>query len=281
MWFILVIISALTVSISNIFRRVLMREKDSDPLSSTILFMFIVAAITFIFAFMFGFNIPPFFQYPLNFILSTVLWAMSTIAYFYAAKYIEASKITIIASLGAVVSIIAGIIFLGERFTVNHLVGAIMVLYSVYLINKETIKVKNNKGLIFALFAMTFSATAVVSDTYILRHYDAISYTPVISILPAFLLLVIRPKAVLRFKKLIDIKYLRNMLFLGLFYGVQAIAYYLALNLGANISQVSPIAKIEIIFTVLLSALFLKETKNLKIKIISAIIATFGVLFLR
>ena len=63
-------------------------------------------------------------------------------------------------------------------------------------------------------------------------------------------------------------------------YAVQAITYYEAIGHGANASQVAPIIKSEIVLTVFLATIILKETDNLSRKIVSAILVTIGVFLL-
>jgi len=50
---------------------------------------------------------------------------------------------------------------------------------------------------------------------------------------------------------------------------------------GANITQLSPIGRASIIITVILSALFFGERKQLARKVISAVLVSIGVLLLR
>lgn len=71
------------------------------------------------------------------------------------------------------------------------------------------------------------------------------------------------------------------MLFLTIFYSAQAVAYYLALQVGANASQLAPIYKSNIILTVLLAVIFLKEKENLTRKLSSAALVTIGVLMIK
>ena len=133
----------------------------------------------------------------------------------------------------------------------------------------------------FALSGQVSYAIAIVSDTYILEAYDAVSYTPVISLLPGIILLVLNPGVIKKFKKYTKISYLKNLSFFGFFYSIQAICYYVALNKGADLSQIAPIFRAEIIFTVILATMFLKERDNLFIKFLAAFIAILGVFMIK
>ncbi|SMP19089.1 EamA-like transporter family protein [Laceyella tengchongensis] len=54
----------------------------------------------------------------------------------YALSKIEASRMSVFANLGTVVSIIAGAIFLGEEITVHHLIGSALIIAGVIGANR-------------------------------------------------------------------------------------------------------------------------------------------------
>jgi len=67
------------------------------------------------------------------------------------------------------------------------------------------------------------------------------------------------------------------MLVFTFFYAIQAITYYLAINSGAALSQMAPISKASIVLTVFLSFVFLKETENIKTKLLALAVVLIGV----
>lgn len=278
-WYIFALISVLSISVANIYQRVVMKERESDPLGSAIVFQFLLAAITGVFALWKGFVAPPIYLFPFNFVISAVFYAGGTLALFYAAKRIEASEITIISSLGMIVTILVAIIFLHESFTFIQGIGTIMILLSVFFVQNK-IGISANKGTFFAALGTSLYAVAVVSDTYILKRYDAISYAPVMSVLPGIVLLIIQPRVIYRIKNILSAAYLKNMFLYGFFYGIQSVTYYLALSLGANASRMAPISRSQIILTVILGAIVLHERKHIVIKLLGAVIVTFGILLL-
>ena len=76
-------------------------------------------------------------------------------------------------------------------------------------------------------------------------------------------------------------KHLSHLFIYSFFYALSAITFYLALDAGASISQLSPISRASIIVTVILSAFFLNERKDMGKKILSALLVSAGVLLLR
>jgi uncharacterized membrane protein len=280
-WFIWILISVVATAGSNIFQRVLMREKDSDPYGTAVIFQFVIALFSGIFAVWSGFVFPPIGTYFWNFLAGTFLWGIGSLLLFYAYQIVEASEIVIISALGSIVTILTAVMLLGETFTIQKVFGTVLILASIVLINWKKGAVTLGKGTAYAIIATVLYGCAVTNDAFILRTYNAISYTPVISLLPGILLLVFRPWAAASVLRLANKKFLKNMTLLGIFYAAQSVAYYIALQSGRNASQIAPIYKSNIILTVLLSIIFLKERKNIGLKLFTGVVVTLGVLLIK
>lgn len=280
-WFVWILLSVVMTAGSNIFQRVLMRKKDNDPYGTTVIFQFATALLTGVFALWSGFVMPPVGHYFWNFLLGTILWGGGSLLLFYAYELLGASEITIISAFGSIITIVSSIIFLGETFTIQKTIGTVFILSSIWLIHRKKGAFVLGRGTLYALIASVCYGFAVTNDAFILRTYDAVSYTSVISLFPGLLLLAFRPKSVRSFSRFRDKAFLKNMTFLTVFYSAQAIAYYIALQQGGNASQIAPIYKSNIILTVLLAMAFLKERDNLLLKIGSAVLVTSGILLIR
>lgn len=279
-WFLFALISICAMAVANIYQKMAMKEEESDPLAASIFFQFVLAGITGIFAWFYGFQAPPFAQFPLNFAISAVFYAAGTLLIFKAIKDIEASELAILTAFSAIVTISGAMIFLGESFSWRQGVGTALILLAIILVQKKT-GLSGRRGMWLALLGESFYAVAVVSDTHILKTYDAVSYTPVMSLLPGIILLALNPQVVGKFKQYAKISYIKNLFLFSLFYGIQAVCYYAALNLGANASQMAPLFRAEIILTVILAVIFLQEKENMPTKILGAIIAAVGVILIR
>lgn len=280
-WFIWILISVITTAIANIFQRVLMREKDNDPYGTTVIFLFAAAFLTGLFALWKGFVYPPIGAHVWNFAGSMFCWGVGTIFLFLAYQVLGSSEVAIISAFGSVVTIITALMFLGETFTFQKSIGVLLIICSILLLNLKKGMSFFNKGMIYALISTILFGVAVTNDAFILRSYDAVSYTSVSLLLPALLLLILRPKTVSTFKRLGNNLYTKHQFFVAIFYSAQAIAYYVALQMGRNSSQIAPIYKSNIILTVILAMIFLKERDNKWMKLCSAILVTVGVLLIK
>ena len=275
---ILVFISVISISIANLYQRIAMKEESSDAYAGAILFQFILAILTGIFALYKGFNIPP-VTLTGYFIVSTILYGLGTLAYFKSIKLIEASESIILGSIGSIITVITAFIFLGERLNSQQLVGVILILLSMVAISLKK-KINFNRGTIYSLIGTTLYGLAVTNDVYLLQSYDAISYVPIMSFLPGLFLLSLKPSAIKSILMTIKQPSIRPLMLYCFFYGIQAVTYYVAIESGALVSQMTLISKAQIFLTVILAAIFLGETDNLKKKIFSTLLATIGVYLL-
>lgn len=280
-WVVWILISVSALAISNIFQRILMKDEGSDPVAYTVVFLFVLGVMTGIFAAFKGFVFPPLSDYWFNFLLSSPLYAIGTVIWFKALQKIGSAEATILSSFGAVATIGSAMIFLGEQFVLRQAIGVLLILVSIYLLNKIKGKLQFTTHHFLALLSSVCYGFAITNDAYIIGSgYDAVSYVPIISFFPAVILLAVRPTILSRMKTYMTPSFLKNMFFVTFFYSVQAVTYFVAYESGGNASQIAPISKSSIILTVLLAVIFLKERKNIWRKILSTLLVTAGVLLI-
>lgn len=277
LWFALVSVTAF--SISTLLQRVVMREESSDPITSSVLFQLLMTVLSIPVALYFGFHIPAVNLWPF-FIISAVLYAFGTLSFFRASQELEASESSILAGVGALVTIIASYVFLAERFTALQLGGVALILSAVVLVNYQRRGIVFKRGTWYALLGATCYGLAVVSDGYILRTFDTFSFLPIMNILPATVLLIAYPK---KLPKLIrDMRHInRNLIMYSAVYVVAAETFYYPLKNGALVSQMSTIMRASIILTVVLGMILLRERTNVLKKFAGAILTTIGILLIR
>jgi len=278
-WFFFALISVVSISVANLIQKTLMKNSDADPYSFTIVFTFMCAIITAVFALIKGFNPPPIKDLGYNFIISALFYGFGMVLTFKALKTLDASENILLAPLGTIVTIASAVILLNESFGLMKIIGATLIFIPIFLLSK-TYRFKFNKGIFFAACSAILFGLAVTNDAFILKTYDAVSYTPIIFLLPCIILILTKPLSLQKFKSIIISKQINSILLFSLFYSLQAITYYLALDSGSGASNLSAIFKAETMLTVILAATFLKETRNLNFKITGAISTTLGVLLL-
>ncbi|HBD02185.1 MAG: hypothetical protein UX38_C0002G0024 [Microgenomates group bacterium GW2011_GWC1_46_16] len=278
-WYLYTVISIFSIAIGNLYQRIAMKEEESNPYAGSIIFQFVLTILTGIFALIKGFEFPP-----INligyFLISTLFYGFGTLSYFHALKHIEASESTILTSIGGMVTIISAYIFLGERLTLFQLLGFVFIIASVGIVSASNRGIRWNRGIIYAIVGTSLYGLAVTNDTFILRSYDAISYTPVISFLPGLLLVLLKPSSYKSVIETLNNKRIRPLFLYCFFYAVQAVTYYLALESGAMASQMAILFKTEIILTIILAAVFLHERSHLLRKFVATVLVLVGAYFL-
>lgn len=280
-WFIWAVISLIGSAISNIARKVLMKNDKNDPIATSILFQLFGAIIIGVFAFAHGFVLPPIANYPLNYLLAACVWGLATLCLFKSYQYIEASEATILTTFESVVTIAASMIFLKNSFTTFNLIGTILIISSIVLIYGESKKMKFNQGVFYALGYALFAGIGVTNDAFLLKTSSTLPFLTIDFLLPGIFLAIVRPQA---FKKMGGL-FRKNVFFkffiLIFCYSLAAIAFFFSLESGAQPSQLGPLTQASVIVTVILAAVFLGEKDNLLRKIVSAILVILGVIFLK
>jgi drug/metabolite transporter (DMT)-like permease len=275
----LMLIEVVAISVAVLFQRLAMKGEDSDPVLSTIIFQLLLGVVLIPFTFIKGFIWPPLSELWPFFLLSTILYAVGSVMIFESVKLIEASEMTILFGMGAIVAMISAYLFLGERLTLFQYLGSILVLLSILLVQYRGKKLVFNRGAILALVSACFFAFATTSDAFIIKNYDAISYASVMTLFPGLMLCLMYPKKLLQLPKAVKTVN-KNLIAYTLIYSVGTVTFYTALGKGAMLSQVSIIGKTNIILTVVLAAVFIKERDSLWRKILAALICMVGVILM-
>lgn len=276
-WLLAILINVVAISVAYLFQRLAMKKEDSDPILSTIIFQFLLGFVTIPFAIAQGFSWPNWAELWPYFLFSTTMYALGSVMFFKSIKLIEASEMTILAGAGAIVTMFCAYIFLSERLVMSQYFGASLVVLSILLVQYRKQKFVFSKGAILALVATSLFAFGTISDMLIIKTHDAISYAGLMSLFPGLMLCLMYPKKVKELPKAIK-TINKNLIAYALIYSIGVITFYAALAKGAMLSQVSVISKTNIVLTVILAAIFIKERDHLWRKVIAAVICMVGVI---
>ena len=279
-WLLYSLIGVVGSSFTSVMRKALMKDDKADAYASAIAFQFLGFVMILLFSLLNGFTLPPIQTYWLNYLAQALLWGLTTVFLFKANKYLEAGQVTIIYSFASVVGIVSAILFLHDSLTITQIWGTILILFSVILVFWQKGKLQLNRGVWYMLATCICSGIAVTNDAFLLKTTDVFSMLVVGWLSPGLFLLLIYPKAVMKLKYYWHPKRFSSLFWFTLLYALSGISFYLAIEAGGQVSQVSPISNASIILTILLSALFLKEHDNLLKKLIASVLVMFGVLLL-
>lgn len=279
-WIILVLASVLLFSLASVLQRVLMKDKHQDAYASSILFQLLGAVVLGVVAHTQGFVWPPLSQYPIHFLLLAGLYGAGTLCLFNAYKYLEASEITIITSVRAIITIVSAVLILGEVFNILNGIGVFLIFISVFMVTQKQGKFKLNRGYLYALGMTVCYGLALTNDTFLLKHANVYSFAAIGSLLPGLFLMIVNPKKIAELKIFAEPKTFIKILVLVVAQTSAGLLFYLALSQGATASQATPILQVSVIVTVLLAAVFLGETERLVKKLVAAVLVSVGVILL-
>ncbi|HSX06104.1 MAG TPA: DMT family transporter [Candidatus Saccharimonadia bacterium] len=277
-WQLLTALSVLMFSISVLLRRVLLYHYKSDPLAYVIIFQGLVGILTGIYAIIHGFHAPDFTKYWLAILITSLLYAAAHIVSTRAFRQLEASVFSVLFATSAIWTMIAGLFLFNDQITSLQLAGVLLVFVSVSILVERT-GLKIDIGTSLGLLTGMLFGLATAGWTYVGRHADVPSWTAISFLAPSLLLLVARPKSVLKMKPLLSGQLLGRMVLLGIIFSISSLASLFAYTKG-NVNLVAALQQTSIIVTTLLAIVFLHERKSLWRKGIAASICFVAVLLI-
>lgn len=281
-WFILTIISALTGSLTRILQKILLKNKDSDTFAFGFVFQITVSVIFLLYTFFTKtLEFPNLSGLGFNIFIMTLFYCLGNILTFKAFKVAEASEVAVIFASNTVWSVVAALVILGEKLTIKNIFGIILVVLGVVAINISKSSWKINKGHLYAILGALLFGIAFTNDAYIIDRYKSISSYMIIAFsFPALATIAIQPKSMINIPQYTNRKIFSKLLICATFYAFSALTIFAAYKAGGPASIISPIQQTSIIFTVILSYLFLKEKDRLINKLAGMLLTFLGVLLL-
>lgn len=277
-WQFFLVLSILLFSLNSLFHKVIMREEQSDPYAQTIAFYGLVGIITWILTFFQGgfhylipFHLLPYFL-PLM-ICST----LASVLVFTAMKRIDGSEVSILIATQRLWIVIAAVFFLAEPFSSRKLLGTIIILsgIAIALWKKKRFVINSAVGLV--LVAAMLYGLAETASFYLLREMDALSLIVYISLVPALMLMLIRPASIPHLRFYLKRKYAVAIFLVSLNDTFATLFAYLSYQVGRNATQIGPLLATNTMLSVVLAIVFLKERTHMVQKVIGAAVVVGGI----
>lgn len=283
MWFYLSLFSLLLFSLSSILQRKLLRDITAlNPVVFGFIFQVLVGLFAIPIFLIYGGVISDSYTIWKYIIIAGVLYSFSNFLLYHAIKITEISRVSVIGSSRSLWVLLGSILILNEKISAFNFIGVFLIVLSLALIFwKSKKQTGGNKGQKFALLAVFFSGFAVVIDGLILRDFSVAFYLIISSLFTGFGTLAIKPKSITKIKPFIKIKTFIPIVLSAIFFAFGAFLMYTSYQIGGKMSSVLPITQTTAVLTIFLSALLLKETKDLPKKIIALGLCILGIYFLR
>lgn len=273
-------ICVLGLSISIVLQRVLIHKYKVDPFGYAVVFQALVGLLLMVPALTYGFKLPGIEIVWLPAIIAIISYGIGHVVYAKTLQRVEASAFSMLFATHAVWVMILGIILFQETLTVLQVIGTILIFLSILVITRNFRSIFRDKGTLYGLLTGLLFGIAITAWSYVGRYTDTLSWAAISFIIPAFFVLLIRPKTIHSIRPLLTSHILSRLIVLGIFYGIGAFTMLLAYKYG-DFAVVSPLRQAGVVVTVLLALSFLPtERNNITKKILAAIICTVGVVLI-
>jgi len=276
-WQLLVGLSVLLFSINGLLHRVLMKDDASDPYAQTVAFSGLVGFFAFVIVLFQG-GLQPFtsLQQFLLFLPMVALGSCGTLCVFKGLKLVEASEYSILLTSSRLWFMAGTLLFLGEAFSLQKIIGGVLVIVGVIIAQWNKGKFVINTGAFYILLAAFLYASADVISFIIVRNFDAASLIVYGCMFVVISFLIIRPKTIKKLSFYKTPKRGINIIIVSLNDSLASIFVFMAYQIGRNALQIGPLSATQTLVTVLLSWIILRDTTNVPQKILGAIVTVVG-----
>lgn len=281
-WLLLVLISAITSSLSRVLQRVLLKDRNSNPFAFAFVFQLLLAFLFFLYTWITGtLQFPDLSGLVFNLIVMALLYGLMNIFLTYAFKLAEASEASIIFASSTLWSVLSAVFLLHEKLNSLKIIGIAIIIAGLVAVNYTNSKWKLNKGHLYAFLAALCFGIAFTNDAFIITRFTSTaSYILLSFVLSSFAVLVMRPQLVKTIPYYLTTKIIPKLIICGVFYAVGIFTIFEAYKQGGPVSIISPISQSSLIVTVVISYYFLNEKNNLLNKVVGTIFMFGGVLLL-
>ena len=280
-WQLLISISILLFSFNGLFHRTLMKEENSDPIAQTIAFyglggIFIILLL----AFRGGFQYQPILHNIPLILVYTVFATAAPVLAFKALKSIGTSENSILSSSARLWVVLGAFFFLHEPFSMQKIVGTVVILGGIIISQWRKEKIDINKGMFYALIAAVAYAIAETISYDLLRSFNVLSYSVLSCFLPVIALIILMPRSLRKLSFYRKPSRAINISIVSVNDTIGTVCVFLAYQVGRNAAQIGPLLATQTILSVILAILILKERDHMVNKIIGAVVVVIGVVLL-
>ncbi len=225
-----------------------------------------------------------------NLVLMTIFYTAVNLSNFNALKHIDSSKFSIISSTSNIFVIIFSSIFLSKSILPYQFIGVLLVFAGIVILNYRLFKASSLKeimklgvGEILALIGAISLGAGITNDSFLITKIDLYLYLSIAFLLPALVMPLISLKSFSDIEGIKNFIRFDNLKWAGAFaisYTLQAYTFYRAIETAQNPALVASVTLSSMIFIGIGAYIFLKERKDLGIKLVSALLTVMGLLII-
>ena len=278
-WQIALFIYIFAFSTASLLQRSIAKKKNVDPISLSVTLQVLAGILLGVVVLIRGFDLSGIFLLWLSFALMILLHGVGNICRYKALKEVKVSEFSIIYQISTVTAVVAAIALLNENFLFTQVVGLVLVLIAALMVTWKNTKIRFSKGELYALLTAILFGLAFVNDAYILRSFDALTFTFLAFLIPGLLTGVIYRRKI-NISTFLERQALARIGPAVVFDVAATLSIYIAYQIGRNAAQISSISPTTTIVVVILAAIFLREREQIPKKIIAAALSVVGVILL-
>lgn len=282
-WYVLAFSSIVFNAIVDSVRRVLLSGKNKiDYYSTAFLLSFVTTIALAVYAATTNFIMPPIQDFKLLFAVNIIAGIVGLLTSQAGLSLIGVSEYTILMTSRQIVTWLASITFLGIGLSLQQGVGSVIILLALVLAfsTKKVWQQNSPRGIFFTLLTAVIYGLAFLIDLLIYRKSDPTSYLLLGYGLTVIVLFICRPKVIRTLAFINFSKRGAGIIIIGVLSGLSSVLLFTALKKIDNAPLVSGLTQIQIIVSVVVGIIILRERANLKQKLIGAGLATIGAILI-
>ncbi len=294
MWLVLVVFSAISLGIYNIFQKISLNGNAIVP----VLFLSMVGASILLVPFQVVSLVAPellidtiYFVPKVDLHTHLLIFVKSLIicfAWFFGYAAMKNLPLTIISPIKAaqpIFTVLGAVLIFSERLNIYQTIGVVVTLLFFYgfsvLGKKEGFSFRSNKWIWFMIISILFGVSSGLYDKYLMRQYDRMAIQVFFTYYQVFIMSFVMlflwyPQR----KKSTPFTWRWSIIFISVFILLTDFFYFYALSLPDSLlAIISPLRRTGMIVPFIYGAVVYRE-KNLKWKLVCLIGLLVGVYFL-
>lgn len=282
-WYVYALSGVTVLALSDVIRRVALSHKNKlDFYSSAFLLSVSTGLGLLIYNLIFGFTLPPVQNFlpifALNILLAFAGWLTSQ----KALTHIGVGEYTILLTSRLVVTWIASVILFGIGLSLLESIGALVIVAAIVVVffRRGIFKDQSGTGVLFAAITAFIYGIGILTDQIIYREAEPASYLLVTFLINSLIFVLLRPRVAGSLKHLTRPGHRHHYLGFGILCSIGLTLIFTSLKIADNAPLVSALFLLQIIASVMLGSILLKERSNMLRKTIGSILAFVGALII-
>lgn len=276
MAYLFIIISTILLTVFNLFSRSSL-SKTNHEFAYTVIWQLASAFIALLFLPFSTFTIGLNGNGIILFLVSIIFWGVADAFLFSAYKYEEASVLSAVFPFNYAIAFLTSVLLFKSHLSIVTITGFLCILFTSFFISFYKSNLKPSKGILFGFISACFTGLAIACNAAIVNKFSIPFYMFIAFLVPAIFnfFIFFRPKIE---QVTYEIKVQWKIIVFNAFIIDLSYFFFLKSVEKGSIPQIIAIAATSTILTAIGGIFFLKEKKNISIKLLMALLATVGVI---